>query len=371
MKKRVDAMKLMSRTFGLGMLVLGVVIAGCTTSDPRGEQAKTLTNFVDKKTVMAWPDDKIVANNLDVSSLKKRKKPIIGAYVTVSDQSQGGEKEILPQAFLNDAQGLAENYMGRLKAYRVKPLDSDKFSRASLLTGDDSGLKEFAYLVDMKIDLNTEFDRAAGNRTRLYRVSIDWKLIDNRTKKNGLGKHEAPFVLETLTCQNAIGRGMGGVNSNSQSIFRKALENALVEFRAQLANRLTFGGRIIGMRQRDGKVRFTLDAGMGVDTGDGKGGDGLVKRMQMLVVNEDGDNVCVAEVKNDIKGKTTIEVWRWLSDSLKEEILQKVKTVKKKSSKSEDDEDEDEDDDEEGFYAVSLGMPTPDKDERTQMKDFN
>lgn len=103
----------------------------------------------------------------------------------------------------------------------------------------------------------------------------------------------------------------------------------------------------------------------------GRGGDGLVKRMQMLVVNEDGDNVCVAEVKNDIKGKTTIEVWRWLSDSLKEEILQKVKTVKKKSSKSEDDEDEDEDDDEEGFYAVSLGMPTPDKDERTQMKDFN
>lgn len=358
------------RFLGLGLMaVVGLMIVGCST--PHEVQSNTLTNFVDKKTVMALPDDQIVANNLDVTTLKKRKKATVGVYVSVSDQSQGAEKEVLPQAFLDDAQGLAENYMSRIKAYHVKTLDSDKFKREDLLSGDDAGLKEFAYLIDMKIDLNTEFDRAAGrNKARLYRVSIDWKLIDNRTKKNGLGKREAPFILEALTCQNAIGRQTTSADTNSQSIFRKALENALVEFRAQLANRLTFGGPIVGQRQRDGKVRFTLDAGMGIGGDDGKGGDGIVKKMQMLVINEDGDAVCVATATNGRGGKTTIEVWRWLSDSLKEEILKKVKKAKKPSD-SEDDEEEEEKDDEEDFYAVSLGMPTPEKDERTQIRDFN
>lgn len=363
--------RFVARFLGLGLMaVVGLTIVGCST--PHEVQSNTLTNFVDKKTVMALPDDQIVANNLDVTSLKKRKKATVGVYVSVSDQSQGAEREQDAQAFLKDAQGYAENYMFRAKAYNVTILDSDKFKREDLLTGDCVELKEFAYLIDMKIDLNTESDRAAGrNKARLYRVSIDWKLIDNRTKKNGLGKHEAPIILEALSCQHAIGRRLdSSINTNSQSIFQKALQNALVEFRAQLANRLTYGGRIVGQRQRDGKVRFTLDAGMGVDSGDGKGGDGIVKGMQMLVINEDGDSVCVAQAMNGIGGKTTIEVWRWLSDSLKEEILQKVKKAKK-PAKSDDDEDEDDEEDEECYYAVSLGMPSPDKDERTQIRDFN
>lgn len=354
----------------VGLFVLGVGIAGCST--PHEVQTKALTNFVDRETVEDWPDDKIVANNLDVTSLKKRKKATVGVYVSVCDQSQGRERALLPQAFLGDAQGLAENYLSRIKSYHVKTLDSDKLKRDDLMAGDDVELKEFAYLIDMKIDLNTESDTgAASNKARLYRVSIDWKLIDNRTKKNGMGKNETPYILEALTCQNAIGRKVSSEDTNSQSIFRKALENALVEFRAQLANRLTFGGRIVGQRQRDGKVRFLLDAGMGVGDGDKKGGDGIEKRMQMLVINEDGDNVCVAQVMNGIGGKTTLEVWRWLSKSLKEEILQKVKKAKRPSKSNDDEDEEADEDDEECFYAVSLGMPTPPKDERTNVSDSN
>lgn len=348
------AIGLMFRSVGLGALaVLGSVLAGCYTPGV----------YVDRETVESWSDEEIVANNIDLTSLKKRKKSSVGVYVTVSDQSQGANREVMPQAFLNDAQGLAENYLSRVKAYRVKPLDSHKFNRDGLLTGDDVALKEFEFLIDMKIALNSEM---YSKDDRRYRVSIDWKLIDNRTKKNGLGNSDAPFVLEALTCQHEINRkSCGSVNSNSQSIYRTALENALMVFRAQLANRLTFGGRILRMRLRDDKVRFMLDAGMGVG-GDGKGGDGIVKRMQMLVVNEDGDSVCVAQVMNGREGKTMLEAWRWLSDELEDEVYKKAKNAKKRPSEADED---DEDEDEESFYAVSLGMPTPDRDERTKMGD--
>ena len=91
-----------------------------------------------------------------------------------------------------------------------------------------------------------------------------------------------------------------------------------------------------------------------------------MKRMQMLVVNEDGDSVCVAQVMNGREGKTMLEAWRWLSDELEDEVYKKAKNAKKRPSEADED---DEDEDEESFYAVSLGMPTPDRDERTKMGD--
>lgn len=347
-----------SRLTGVAALL---VMMGCATT----YETETLKVFVDRKSLEDVPDNEISAQNIDLKAMKKQKKLQIGVRIkAIRDESVGSGKIPNFPEIKASAKSLVENYLARVKAYRVVPLASG-VSDSQLMSGDDIDGVAYSFYVDMDIKLNSETEERYDYDETMYKASIDWQLIDNRTKKNGLGDAEAPFIKESLTCKNvdsrktaissSSGKRMGGsAQSNAQNVFRNVLENSLIEFRAQLANRIPFGGRINSFRNRDGNIRFTMKAGPD---------EGITKRMQMLVVNVEGDPVAIGQVIGGIEGNSNIEVWRWMSPSLKKEILAVVDKGKKAV---EDWMEEDEND----LFAVCLGMPTPDKDERTQIKDF-
>lgn len=340
-------------------LLAGVL--GCATTK---YEEQTLVSFWDKERVAALPDDKIVAQNVDIEQMKKDKKLNIGVRVEVSNQAQGTARIPNFEQIRTDAESLANNYLARVKAYRVVVLQQG-VAESALLSGDDLEGVPYHFLINMKISMNSEIEQKYDFDETMYKCSIDWQLIDNRTKKNGLGDNSAPFIREALTCKNVTmrktaltslsGRRMAGsAASNAQNAFKNVLENSLIEFRAQLANRIPFGGRISSIRSRDGKIRMTLKAGSE---------EGIAKHMQMLVLNEEGDPVCVAQANGGANATTTtLEVWRWLSDSLKNEI----QSVAGKKAEAEEWLDEEGN----GLYAVCIGMPPPSDDERTQIKDF-
>ena len=345
------------------MLFAGLLVGavGCSTTK---YEEKTLLSFWDKERVAALADDEISVQNVDMEQMKKDKKLNIGVLVDVSDQSLGAAKIPNFPALKTRAESLANNYLGRVKAYRVVVLNQG-VGESALMSGDDIDGVSYHFLINMKFALNSEVEQKYDFDETMYKCSLDWQLIDNRTKKNGLGENDAPFLKEQLTSKNVTmrktalsslsGRRMAGSDAqNAQNAFLNVIENSLIEFRAQLANRIPFGGRVSSIRSRDGKIRLTLKAGPN---------EGISKRMQMLVLNEEGDKVCVAQVSGGANANnTTLEVWRWLSDSLEKEITE----VSKDKSKAEEWLDEDGN----GLYAVCIGMPTPDKDERTQIKDF-
>lgn len=345
------------KVIGAGLLV-GVI--GCSTT----YEEKTLLSFWDKARVEALSDDEIVVQNVDMEQMKKDKKCYIGVLVSVSDQSQGAAKIPNFQQIATDAESLANNYLTRVKSYRVTAFNKN-VGESALMSGDDIDGVDYHFLINMKLSLNSEVEQKYDFDETMYKCSLDWQLIDNRTKKNGLGPNDAPFIKEALTSKNVTmrktalsslsGRRMAGSDvKNAQNAFRNVIENSLIEFRAQLANRIPFGGKVTGIRSRDGKVRLTLKAGPQ---------DGITKRMQMLVLNEDGDKVCVAQTSGGGNANnTTLEVWRWLSDSLKNEIVN-VAADKGKAEEWLDMEGN-------GLYAICLGMPTPDEDERTHISDF-
>lgn len=339
-------------------LMLGAI--GCATT----YEEKTLLNFWDRERIEAMAEDDIAVQNVDMEQMKKEKKLYIGVLVSVSDQSQGTAKIPNFQQIATDAESLANNYLSRVKAYRVTAFNKG-VGESALMSGDDIDGVAYHFLINMKLSLNSEVEQKYDFDETMYKCSLDWQLIDNRTKKNGLGPNEAPFIKEALTSKNVTmrktalssmsGRRMAGsAAENAQNAFRNVIENSLIEFRAQLANRIPFGGKVSSMRSRDGKIRLTLKADPQ---------DGIAKRMQMLVLNEDGDKVCVAQVSGGAKATdTTLEVWRWFSDSLRDEITKAAQD----KAKAEEWLDEDGN----ALYAVCMGMPTPDKDERTQIKDF-
>lgn len=334
---------------------------GCSTTT---YEENTLLSFWDKERIEDLADDEIAVQNVDMEQMKKDKKLYIGVLVSVSDQSLGAAKIPNFEQIKVDAESLANNYLARVKAYRVTALNKG-VGETALMSGDDIDGVAYHFLINMKLSLNSEVEQKLDFDETMYKCSLDWQLIDNRTKKNGLGPNAAPFIKEELTSKNVTmrktaltsisGRRMAGSDvKNAQNAFRNVIENSLIEFRAQLANRIPFGGKVTGMRLRDGKVRLTLKAGPQ---------DGIAKRMQMLVLNEDGDKVCVAQASGGANANnTTLEVWRWLSDSLKDEITE----VAKDKAKAEEWLDEEGN----GLYAISMGMPTPDADERTHIKDF-
>ncbi len=339
-----------------------LMAAGCATTE---YETETLKNFVDRESLENAPDSKITAHNIDLKAMKKGRKLQVGVRIkAIRDESVGSGKIPNFPEIQASTQSLVENYLARVKAYRVVPLGSG-VTDSQLMSGDDIEGVSYAFYVDMDIKLNSETEQHYDYDDTMYKASIDWQLIDNRTKKNGLGDADAPFIKEALTCKNVdsrktvissvSGNRMGGsARSNAQNVFRNVLENSLIEFRAQLANRIPFGGRIHSFRNRDGSLRFTMKAGPD---------EGIVKRMQMLVVNVDGDPVAIGEVTGGVEGNSNIMVWRWMSPSLKKDIL----AVADKGKKAVEDWLEDEEND---LFAVCLGMPTPDKDERTQIKDF-
>jgi len=338
-----------------------LLIGGCATT----YETETLKVFVDRASLENVPDNEISSLGIDLKAMKKEKKLQIGVRIkAIRDMSVGSGKIPNFPEIQASTQSLVENYLGRVKAYRVVPL-AGSVSDKQLMSGDDVDGVAYSFYIDMDIKLNSETEQRYDHDETMYKASIDWQLIDNRTKKNGLGDADAPFIKESLTCKNVdsrktaissiSSRRMGGsAQSNAQNAFGNVLENSLIEFRAQLANRIPFGGRIISFRNRDGIIRFTMKAGPD---------EGIAKRMQMLVVNADGDPVAIGQANPATGGNSNIEVWRWMSPSSQKEIL----SVADKGKKAVEEWMEEDGND---LYAVCLGMPTPDKDERTQIKDF-
>jgi len=340
-----------------------LVVVGCSTTMYEYE-TETLKVFVDRKSLENVPDNEISAQNIDLKAMKKERKLQIGVRIKdIIDDSMGSGKIPNFSSIKAFSQSLVENYLGRVKAYRLVPLHCS-VTEKQLMSGDDIDGVAYAFFIDMIIRLNSETEQRYDDDETMYKVSIDWQLIDNRTKKNGLGDADAPFIKESLTCKNVTARKtaisslsnrrMGGsAVTNAQNAFGNVLENSLIEFRAQLANRIPFGGRINSFRNRDGILRFTMKAGPD---------EGITKRMQMLVVNVDGDPVAIGQAYPGREGNSNIEVWRWMSPSLQKEIL----AVAGKGKKAVEEWLENEEND---LVAVCLGMPTPEKDERTQIED--
>ena len=344
-------------------LVAVLVMVGCATTK---YETETLKVFVDRKSLEDVPDNEISAQNIDLKAMKKEKKLQIGVRIkAIRDESIGSGKIPNFPEIKASAESLVKNYLSRVRAYRVETLSSGVTDN-QLMSGDDVEGVSYPFYVDMDIKLNSETEQRYDHDETMYKASIDWQLIDNRTKKNGLGDADAPFIKEALTCKNVTSRTTvissvsnnrigGSAASNAQNAFRNVLENSLIEFRAQLANRIPFGGRINSFRTRDGIIRFTMKAGPD---------EGITKRMQMLIVNAEGDPVAIGQVAPGGKeGNSNIEIWRWMSPSLQKEILAVVDKGKKAVEEWLEDEEND-------LFAVCLGMPTPDKDERTQIKDF-
>ena len=341
-----------------------LLMVGCASTK---YETETLKVFVDRESLEGVPDDKVLekAKNIDLKAMKKQKKLQIGVRIkNISDESIGSGRIPNFPAIKASTQSLVENYLARVKAYRVVPLASSVNDK-QLMSGDDIDGVAYSFYVDMDIKLNSETEQRYDHDETMYKASIDWQLIDNRTRKNGLGDAEAPSIKESLTCKNVdsrktaisslSGRRLGGsAASNAQNVFRNVLENSLIEFRAQLANRIPFGGRIHSFRSRDGIIRFTMKAGPD---------EGITQRMQMLIVNAEGDPVAVGQISGGIEGNSNIAVWRWMSPTSQKEIL----AVAEKGKKAVEEWMEEDGND---LFAVCLGMPTPDKDERTQIRDF-
>lgn len=331
----------------VAVAALSSLMVGCQTE--RYETNSTLTAFVDREVVEDMEDEDIVAQNVSIQDLEKTEKTKIGILASVSDQSLGVAK--IPDFPLIEetVKKLVLNYASRsLKSYDCTLL-KDKAEAAT-----------YPYIVDMAFQLNSEIEQTYDFDEIMYKASLDWKLIDNRTKINKLGKSDAPFVRESLTCKNLAvreanltsltGMRMGGSDlTNAQNAFETAIENCLIEFRAQLANRLPFGGRIVSFYMKDGELCLAMRGGSQ---------DGVLPGMQMLVLNEDGDQVCVAQYAGDNDDVSKFQVWRWLSDSIKKEILPQAEDRAKAEEWLNDT----------PFYAISLGMP-PQKCERQVIKD--
>lgn len=324
------------------------VLCSCATE----YETKTLTNFVDRSTVEKLAAEEITSQIADIETMNKDKQLNVKIVLEVADETpaharpQGAKAEQLKK----DALSLAMNYLSRIKAYRVVVLPPNA-------PEDMAAEIEFQYVIQMRIVFAAELEQRYNYDETMYKTSIDWKLIDNRG--------DTPVVKEALTCKNVTsrktavaglsGKRMGGSDRNNLiNAYRNTLENSLIEFRAQLANRVPFGGRVISLRKRDGKVMMNINAG--IDSG-------IQNRMQMLILNEDGDKVCVAQVSGGAKGnQATLEVYRWLSESFEKELTdlasnrsKAISTLKAEGNR---------------LYAISLGMPTPSKDERTQIQDF-
>ena len=352
----------MKKVFSLSFIFVCalMVLCGCSTQ----YNTDVLTVYVDRANLEDVPAEEISSQSIDIKQMKNEKKMNIGIVLTVVNASQERARLENVAQFLKQAKEYAESYLAQVKAYRVTVFPAG-VTQDKLMSGKDFDGVKYPFLLDMTISLNSEIEQRYDYDEAMYKSSIVWKLIDNRTKSNGLGENDAPYIKETLTSQNVTSRkvAIGGVSgrrmagserSNAINAYFVTLQNALIEFEAQLANRIPFGGKISNMRNRDGKIIFTLKAGRE---------QGVVPKMQMLIVNEDGDQIAIATTTGGGKAtESNLIVWRWLSESLKKDIS----AVAGNKSKALDYLDQEGN----ALYAICLGMPTPPKDKRTKIEDF-
>ena len=335
-----------------------VLLSSCASYD-----TDLKVDYYDRARVEKMSDSDITSQSIDINQMKKEKKLGIGVLVKVSDQTQARCK--LPDSVGLTETGweLAKNFLDQTKAYQVYVLPRDT-KPSELMTGSDFKGPKYSFLIEMNIVLTSEIEETLDQDEALYKTTIDWKLIDNRTKANG-GKLEAPTIKESLVCRAMTTRKlkitsvrgsrdrMGGSEiRNAQNAYFNTLANAMFQFKSQLSNRIPYGGKISSMRLLDGKVRMTMSGGRET---------GIVQKMQMLIINEEGDQVAVATATGGSSGKMTLNVWRWLSPSLKKSILAVAGDKKKSEAWLE----------EEGnmLYAVCLGALPPSKDEISNFND--
>ena len=322
-------------------------IIGCATENPWG--------LMNRDVVEGMSDDEISVNGTagSLAAMKKERKMKIAVAVDISDQSQGRAKPPDVAKLLTAAQSFARSYLENVKAYKLESVDSADLNR-TFKTGDDINGITFPFLIKAKAILTSEATRTYDADWVVYSCALQWELVDNRTKANGLGENATPTVVETRVCQSTTKRGLkasvsgreGGAGrfdyANAQNAYKEVLLNCMRQFQAQLANLLPFGGVVSGLKILDDEMYFTLKA-------DAKG-QGVVKKMQMLLMNEDGDRIAVGEVLVSSNGQSNVKIWRWLSKSYRKQLEAVVGKGKDEVENWLD---------ENPLHALCLGLPEP------------
>ncbi|MGN0832195.1 MAG: hypothetical protein ACI4RD_00935 [Kiritimatiellia bacterium] len=336
-----------------GLFSAGLSLAvGCATLD---EDPMAHMDFKSRAVVERMTDDEISVNGADsMAAMKKERKMQIAVSVDISDQSQGNARPPNVEKLMTSVQAFARSFLGQVKGHRLEAVAPGDLNR-TLKTGDDINGVEFPFLARLKVILTSETVVAMRDSSVMYKCVLQWELIDNRTKINGLGDSQVPVVIETMTCQNATkrrqlasvtGAAIGGdVFSNAQNAYNEVVGNCMSQFYAQLANRVPFGGVVSDMRTLDGDVYVNIKA-------DARG-QGVVKKMQMVLVSEDLDRLAVGEVIVSANGKSSIKVWRWLSKSYRQQLLSVIGKGKQAVADWLD---------ENPIYALCLGLPELPKD---------
>ena len=328
-------------------------VMGCATS--YDEDPVEHMDFKSRAVVEKMADDDISVNGAEsMAAMKKERKMQIAVSVDISDQSQGKARPPSVEKLLTSAQAFARSFLQNVKGYKLEAVSMDDLNR-TLKTGDDIAGITFPFLCKLKVILTSEEVASTRDYSLLYKCVLQWELIDNRTTGNGLGENPTPVVVESMTCQNVTkrrrmasvtGASLGGdAYSNAQNAYNEVVGNCMSQFYAQLANRVPFGGVISGMKELDDDIYFTIKA-------DAKG-QGVVKKMQMLVLNEDNDRIAVGEVLTSANGKSSVKIWRWLSKSYQKQILDAIGKGKDGVEAWLD---------ENSLCALCLGLPEPPKD---------
>ena len=336
-----------------------VSVMGCATS--YDEDHKEHMDFKSRSVVERMTDDDISVNGADsMAAMKKERKLSIAVSVDISDQSQGNARPPAVEKLMTSAQSFARTFLQNVKGFKLEAVSQDDLNRA-LKSGDDINGIIFPFLAKLKVILTSETIASLDEDMLMYKCVLQWELIDNRTAANGLGENATPVVRESMTCQNVTrrrrilsvtGAAIGGdAYANAQNAYNEVIGNCMVQFYAQLANRIPFGGVVAGMKSLDGDMYFTIKA-------DAQG-QGVVKKMQMLIMNEDGDRIAVGEVLTSANGKSSIKAWRWLSKSYR-------KQVESVTAKGKDEVEAWLDDN--PLYVLCLGLPEYPKD---LMDDFS
>ena len=339
-----------------GCVAIGLsFIVGCATS--YDEDPIVHMDFKSRAVVEDMADDEISVNGADsMVAMKKERKMQIAVSVDVSEQSQGRAKPPSPEKLITSAQTLARSFLSNVKGYRLESVSMSDLNRA-LKSGDDINGITYPFLANLKVILTSETKPTLRKDVLTYKCVLQWELIDNRTTKNGLGDNPVPTVVDSMVCQNVTRRDLilsvtgvaigGGAmdEKNAQSAYNEVIGNCMSQFYAQLANRVPFGGTVSNMRALDGDIYLTIKA-------DAKG-QGVVKKMQMLIVNEENDRIAVGEVLVSANGKSNIKIWRWLSKSYRKQIESAMEKGKKAVEDWLD---------ENPIYALCLGLPEPPKD---------
>lgn len=345
-------------------VVIGLTcIIGCMTSYDEDPMAHM--DFKSRSVVEDMSDDDIVVNGPEdsIAAMKKERKMHIAVFADISNQFKGREllngqriADIDEGQLQTSAQVFVRNFLQKVKAYKLEAIDKADLNRALKSADDIDGVK-FPFLAKVKVILTSEVIQKQRKDEFIYKCVLEWELIDNRTKANGLGEKQIPTVIASDMCQNVTTRNLmlsasgvavgGGAKdrTNAHNAYNEVIGNCMSQFYAQLANRVPFGGSVSGVKTLDGDMYFTIKA-------DAQG-HGVVKKMQMLLMNEDQDRIAVGEVLVSANGKSNVKIWRWLSKSYRKQLESVVRKGKDEVENWLD---------ENKLYALCLGLPEPPKD---------